>query len=204
MTEASSSDGRRGPSKETVDAVLPAAFHLLVTEGIAALTPTRLFQTTGVARTTIYRHWPDSAAVVADLIAGATRRDDVDDYVGSLETDLRTAVATLTFRLANRPVGPLLGALLSADVGAGPDRRLVPGYVAGLLAPAADVLDAARERGDLTDEAASIDSRRLAADLAGPLLTRSILLASPLEEGEVEGAITAFLDRVARAGRHGP
>ena len=195
MPEAPRNDGRRGPSKETVDAVLPAAFHLLVTEGIGALTPTRLFQTTGVARTTIYRHWPDPAAFVADLIAGATRRDDLDRYVGELEADLRTALATLTFRLANRPVGPFLAALLSADVGLPADRRLVPGYVTGLLAPLTDVLDQARSRGDLGPEAATLTSVELAAELAGPLLTRAVLLDDPVGEDELERAVLAFLDR---------
>lgn len=192
MVDDEPSDPRRGPTDETADAVLTAAFHLLVTEGLAAITPTRLHQETGVARTTIYRHWPEPTAFVADIIAGATRREDTDGYVGELEPDLRTAVATLTFRLTNRPLAALLAALLSADVARPLDDKLVPTYVSGLLAPIAEVLAGAVERHEL---AAGVDPLSLAAELAGPLLVRSVFLGRPVDPAEVEADVEAFIRR---------
>ncbi|MEM9038100.1 MAG: TetR/AcrR family transcriptional regulator [Actinomycetota bacterium] len=178
---------RVGPSAETSDAVLTAAFRLLVTEGITAITPTRLFDETGVARTTIYRHWPQPSDVIADILAGATRRSDDDEPTGDLEADLRRGTSTLVFRLANRPVRPLLGALLDADVGG--ESTLVADYVRGLSASLRDAIEAGVSGGELVDAPVDV----LASELVGPLLTRAVLLGMPVTDDDGDRAVDDFL-----------
>ena len=183
-------DPRTGPSAETADTVLTAAFHLLVDEGIAALTPSRLHQETGVARTTIYRHWPAPGDLVADLLAGATRRDDVGTYTGDLDHDLRVAVGTLTFRFANRPLRAMLGALVGIDRHSEHAASVGEEHVQGLLAPIREVLAAGLESGSLVTQV-SLDE--LVAELAGPLMLRHVFLGQDLPDAQVEGLIVRFL-----------
>jgi AcrR family transcriptional regulator len=53
---------------QTRDLVPHAARVIVASDGQAAVTPTRLVEMSGVARSTIYRHWPDAAAVIVDAI----------------------------------------------------------------------------------------------------------------------------------------
>ena len=185
-------DPRSGPSAETADTVLTAAFQLLVNEGITALTPSRLHQETGVARTTIYRHWPEASDLVADLLAGATRRDDLGSYTGDLEHDLRVAVGTLTFRFANRPLRAMLGALVGIDRHSEHAASVGQEYVEGLLAPIREVVVAGVDSGAIVPDASVAE---MVAELAGPLMLRHVFLGEQLPEDQVEAAIVRFLDR---------
>jgi AcrR family transcriptional regulator len=150
-----------GPTSDTETVVLTAALGLLLTEGPAALTAQRLFQVTGVSRTTVYRHWPTPAAVLAALIDVAPIPSGPPS--GDLAKDLHIEVDRLCDRLRDRPVGAFLQALV---VAAATDLR--HRYVTDLLAPfhealrAAGVPDGEREDG--------------VAMIASPLLLDALLL----------------------------
>lgn len=195
-----------GPTDETRERVLQAAFRLLVSEGSAELTPVRLHRETGVARTTIYRHWPSPADLVSDILAGAVARWEVDDLVGELGHDLPVAIATLTFRFENRPVTDLFRATLHHRDDERP--TLSQRYVAGLLAPVSDVIRAAIDRGQLATgpgDSADATVEALTSELCGPLLLDHLLLGRPVDEAAVKARTEAFLahhltDRGAGAG----
>ena len=54
-----------GPTAATEEQVLVAAFRLLAEEGPQEVTPVRIHAETGIARTTIYRHWPDRVELLS-------------------------------------------------------------------------------------------------------------------------------------------
>ena len=58
--------------------VLDAVRKLLVEEGQEAVTPTRLAESTGISRSTIYRRWPDPDDIVFEAIADDTDRPPFD------------------------------------------------------------------------------------------------------------------------------
>ncbi len=178
-----------GPTEETAGRVLKAAFELLATEGSAALTPVRLHQETGVARTTIYRHWPTPRHLLLAILGPATKRHEIDDLVGEIGADLRTAVGTLTTRFETRPVRTFFDGLRVHD-GNGEKPSLSEQYIEGLIAPVRAVIAAAVERGELHGEA-----DRLVLEICGPLLAEFLLLGRRVKSAEVEQAITDFLDR---------
>ncbi len=174
-----------GPSGDTLEAVLRAAFELLVTEGPEALTPTRLHQETGVARTTIYRHWPTPAALVEVILARATERVDLDRLTGDLAHDLEVALSTITDRFAHRPVRALYRAMRSHGTDEEPLARR---YLEGLVAPVRDVISAAVDAGDLVGD---VDD--LTAELCGPLFFRYLLMGDELAADAAASAVAAFL-----------
>jgi AcrR family transcriptional regulator len=79
---------------KTRESVLSAARDLLAGEGPAAVTPTRLARETGVSRSTIYRNWPDPAALVLDTIADEDARPQFEP-TGDPRRDLTTYLELL-------------------------------------------------------------------------------------------------------------
>lgn len=109
MTEKDQADQRRREDPrpaQTRDLVLQAARMLIVSDGQAAVTPTRLVEMSGVARSTIYRHWPDADAIIADAMS-LDRQDSALHSTGDLEADLRTYLRQLRDVLES-PAGAII------------------------------------------------------------------------------------------------
>lgn len=178
-----------GPTPETMDLVLQTAFRLLVTEGPAGLTPVRIHQETGVARTTVYRHWPTPAHIVDAIMVKAIARHELDRLSGVTVDDLPVAVATLTDRFQHRPVAAFYRATL--EVG-DPDEHPTRSerYIAGLIAPVADVVADGVATGQLLG-----DPDGLTSTLCGPLLLDHLLLGRPVDLDAVDRRVQEFLAR---------
>jgi AcrR family transcriptional regulator len=87
-------------------AVHEAVCSMLVSDGLAGLTVDRLATESGVSRSTIYRNWPDMAALACEVFDALIDRDAVDvdrdvsaalrdylvDYAGRLNDPTYTAV----------------------------------------------------------------------------------------------------------------
>ena len=135
MPSPKSRPGRpAGPSAATTETVLRGALDLLLNEGSAALTPQRLHEVTGVARSTVYRHWPDADALV-DALLDVAEQTEAPQPTGDVTTDIDAALDHLLWRLRNRPVSSFLGSLMAGPVG---DKRVAERrnrYIAGLLQP---------------------------------------------------------------------
>ena len=126
---------------------------------------------------------------MADLLAKATERHDLADYTGDLDADLRTAVATLTWRFEHRPLRQMLGACVAADQAGDYGQDIAADYINGLIAPIVDVIGAAQDRGELS----AGDPSKMAAELAGPMFLRHAFLKEDLPAAEVEAMIVQFL-----------
>lgn len=107
---------------------LHAARHILERDGYMRLTMERVAAQSGVAKTTVYRHWPTKAALCMDLyleVAGQELRDpDTGDVAADLESivnkvvQLQTrTIAGAAFRglIAEAQIDPDAGAAVLAD-----------------------------------------------------------------------------------------
>lgn len=178
----------RGPRHDTVETIFTAAFRILIHEGAHALTPQRLHKETGVARTTIYRNWPDTAALIDTMLAKATGNQDMPDFTGALDHDLRAAVRGLVFRFNHRPLRPLFGALVEHGRH-GSETDIAADYIHGVLRPVVRALREGMERGDIAEG----DTEALAIELCGPLLTRHVLLGQVVTEVAADTAVDEYL-----------
>src|SRR3984885_10922662 len=86
LGERSGSDPRVVLSRERV---LTATLDLLTETGLGGLTIDDVSKRSGVAKTTIYRHWPNRAALVIDACSRMIEEDVAVPDTGSLEGDLR-------------------------------------------------------------------------------------------------------------------
>ncbi|WP_194833055.1 TetR/AcrR family transcriptional regulator C-terminal ligand-binding domain-containing protein [Nocardia sp. XZ_19_369] len=177
-----------GPAADTEEIVLTAALDLLLTEGGTALTPQRLHAVTGVARTTIYRHWPTPRDFLAALISVAPH--PAAQPTGDPVADLHAEVDLLCDRLRDKPVAAFLRALVTAS---STDPECVPlrqRYVLDLFAP---VYRSIRALG----VAAAADIEEAATAIVSPLLVDALLLDRTADRQRAHRAVDDVLTRIA-------
>ena len=129
--------------------VLDAATDLLIDQGHHAVTPQRVSTVTGVARSTIYRLWPDPVSLLLDAIDRVLAPDHAAPTVGDLGVDLAAALERLRLRLNRRPFRAIFAALLDH---ATRSNDLVPAqrrFVAGVTAPLHGIVVGAIDDGRL-------------------------------------------------------
>ncbi|WP_233600262.1 TetR/AcrR family transcriptional regulator [Micromonospora sp. M71_S20] len=93
--------------------VLATVLHLLAERGIAGTTIEAVAERSGVAKTTIYRHWDGHAALVLDAFDNVRRIPD-DPDTGTLRDDLVELVTGLAAALSHGPAAGLWFALVDA------------------------------------------------------------------------------------------
>ncbi|MGE0800036.1 MAG: TetR/AcrR family transcriptional regulator [Lautropia sp.] len=140
---------RRNP--ESHRAVLAAAEALLHEIGYSSITIDRIAERSGVAKATIYRWWPNKAAVCMELYIEIVRQQTrMPADTGSLEGDVREHIRT-AFRVFRTTVAGIALAGFVADAQTNPNTqaRLQEGFAADVRALNLAVLERARKRGEL-------------------------------------------------------
>jgi AcrR family transcriptional regulator len=173
----------------TRSAVLAAARRLLVEEGQDAVTALRISEATGIARTTIYRHWPDREELLRETLA-MEGTDPHPELSGDTRTDLIALLNHMADRVSHRP-----GARMMAVVAERSNRR---GRAAGThrdlmrrrLEPLRRVLASAAGRGDIDPR---LDIGDALARLAGPVFFSGVLLRRSVTPQFVTRLVDDFL-----------
>ena len=170
--------------------ILNAAADLLIKQGAGEVTAARIAQETGVARTTIYRQWPDQADLLLDTIDSLVAPHSPTISTDDLEADLVRALSNLRTRMTRHPFRQVFAALLDL---ANQDRSLVAAqrrFVNGVLQPINDILTAAAERNDVPS---GMSIPQACATLAGPLLYQHVMLRETIEDQLITNTVRQFL-----------
>lgn len=175
--------------------VLAATLDLLTETGLGGVTIDDISRRSGVAKTTIYRHWPDRAALVIDACLRMTDGDEEPPDTGSLDGDVRAILANLAELLVTARWSSVLPSIVDAaerdPVIAEVHSRLQRRHEAPLLA----VLERAALRGELPPEA---DLSAIAATLRGPLYFRRWFSREPIDDDFLELIVRGVLAEVRR------
>ena len=185
--------GKNPRTTRVCEVILDAAADLLVREGASAVTAVRITEETGVARTTIYRHFPNPSGLLLDAIDRVVTPHVPTEITDNLEADLITALSTLRMRMTKKPFWLVFTALLDH---ANRDGGLVAAqrrFVNGILQPIRHVLAAAIQRGDLPS---TVHVETASAQLAGPLFLRHVMLRTSISDPLISDTITQFLCRM--------
>src|ERR1700728_881843 len=174
-TGASALDGR---VKRSRDRVLTATFELLSENGVGGLTVDEVSRRSGVAKTTIYRHWPTREALVVDACSRISAEQEVPD-TGSLEGDVTAILANIAHRLSTARWASVLPSIVDvaerdpefADI----HRSIQHGHAE----PLREVLERAAVRGEL---AMAADRSTMIAGLMGPLFYRRWFSREPIDD----------------------
>ncbi len=185
--------GRKGENPRTArvrQIIVDSAAGLIIREGASAVTAVRIAEDTGVARTTIYRYWPKSTALLLDAIDRVVRPHAPTTITDNLEADLMEALTNLQMRMSKNPFRLVFTALLDH---ANRDQDLVAAqrrFVSGILQPIQEIITAALQRGDLPS---TVHVETASAQLAGPLFLQHIMLRTTISEELIRDTVTQFL-----------
>lgn len=100
--------------------LLTAASDILRRDGYTGLTMERVAAESGVAKTTLYRHWPTKAALCMDLYLEEAGRELRDPDTGDVARDLK-ALVNAVVRLQTKTVAgaAFLGLIAEAQINPG-------------------------------------------------------------------------------------
>lgn len=149
--EAQGSRSRGRPRSETArEAILRSAIELLQTRGFAALSVDAIAARAGVGKATIYRWWPNKAAVVMDAFLADTAPGMPFPDTGSAREDLRRQMRSV-IRLFNTPSvgGPFVALIGESQHDPALAAALRERFIASRRAAAKEVLARGIERGEL-------------------------------------------------------
>jgi AcrR family transcriptional regulator len=184
------SDGKkpiRSPGRPRSEAariaVLRSALKLLGENGFSDLTIEAVASRAGVAKATVYRWWPNKAALIADAFASsATRKLHFPD-TGSVRTDMSRQMCQLVKIFRSRR-GRIVSAILA---GGQSDPELIAAFRDRFLKPrrreAYGTLRRAIQRGELRRD---LDLDLLLDALYGPIYMRFLIRHDNLTSDFIE------------------
>jgi AcrR family transcriptional regulator len=158
---------------------MAATYELLSEEGLAGVTIDAVARRSGVAKTTIYRHWPSREALLLDACAQMGPHFDILD-AGSFPNDLRALAERVIEQLLSGPYAAILLSLMDAAERSPELAALLAAAQTKLVAAIRTILARARVRGELRRLPEASD---VAALIVGPLLYRRLFAHEPLSEG---------------------
>jgi AcrR family transcriptional regulator len=196
--DASVHDKRSSPDPRVVlsrERVLTATLELLTETGLGGLTFDEVAKRSGVAKTTIYRHWPNRNALIIDACLRMTDGDDEPPDTGSLEGDVKAILTNLAELLASARWSSILPSIVDAAERdpeiAEVHSRLQRWHAAPLRA----ALERAALRGEIPPGA---DLSAIAAALRGPLYFRRWFSREPINDSFVDLIVQGVLSGVRR------
>jgi AcrR family transcriptional regulator len=172
-------------------AVIEVALGLIAERGVMATTVDEISERSGVAKTTIYRHWDSKADVVLDAISTQLAPPPSPD-TGTLRGDLQELVTGLAWALTDSPLSPLMPSLIDAAERDPEFAELHRRHAGQRHDVVRGVLRRGVERGELPTD---VDLDAAMALLAGPVLYRRLMT-----RGAVDGDFCRWLVDVVLSG----
>lgn len=183
--DASSTDPR---IERTRRVVVQAAAELAAEDGFARTTIDAIAERSGVARSTIYRHWPDRADLFAEAFAVVCSVHEAPD-LGSLASDLRHKARLLARGLREETWGRILPSLVgAADHDDDLDRALRT-FNTQRRSEAIELLQRAVARGEIEE---GVDLEGALERFIAPLFFRRLMTGLPVDDDLVERQLQAI------------
>ena len=183
MRQKSAAHGNRGGgrrkrspgrprSEQARLSILSSTLKLLGENGFSELTIEAVAAHASVGKATVYRWWPNKAALIADAFASSTTRKLHFPDTGSVRTDMSQQMRQLVKIFRSRR-----GRIVSAILGAGQsDRDVIAAFRERFLKPrrqeAYETLRRAILRGELRED---VDMDLLLDSLYGPIYMRFLI-----------------------------
>ena len=192
-TPGSGSTGKR--VRRSKEAVLAQTYVLLSEGGMGAVSIDEVARRSGIAKTTIYRHWPSRSALLLDACSRlGTRQTAPDIDTGSLSGDLRILINQLAAELRSARWPAVLPSIIDAAERDSALAELHAQLHAGLVEPFLLAATRAQRRGDLKADRSPAD---VVAAAVGPLFYRRWFSRETLDEQFIETVINISVERAA-------
>jgi AcrR family transcriptional regulator len=181
------SRGKRAPgrprSEQARVAILRSTLKLLAKNGFSDLTIEAVAAHAGVGKATVYRWWPNKAALITDAFASSTARKLHFPDTGSVYSDMSQQMRQVVKIFRSRR-GRILSAILAAGQS---DRDVIAAFRERFMKPrrqeAYATLRRGIQRGELRDD---LDLDLVLDSLYGPIYMRFLIRHRKLTPGFVD------------------
>src|SRR6188472_183792 len=137
----------RPRSEEARRKALAAAVDLIVERGVGNLTIEEVAARSGVAKTTIYRHWPERASLIIDTVRASFEQIGTPD-TGSLRGDLEAFFFGMVRADLSGTVGHLMPCMIDAASRDPEIEMLLDRISIERQQPVLTIVERAQERGE--------------------------------------------------------
>ncbi len=171
----------------TRSVVLEATVAILAERGFERLTVESVAEQSGVARSTIYRNWPDRSIMLSDAFELMCSKAEIPD-LGSMQAELRFVGNELAHSLNTAEWAQALPSLVGAarhDDGLTEAQRL---FAERRQAETGTIFERARDRGEITSDR---DPRYLAELFASGFFFRFLVTRAAIDEQFIQAQIDA-------------
>lgn len=172
--------------------VVDAAAELLAEEGFERITIDGIAEHSGVARSTIYRHWPDRADLLGQAFSVVCSIDDTPDH-GELAADLRHKTTMLARGLTEESWGRMLPSLIGASAHDADLHRALKEFNERRRGEMLALLQRAVDRGEIPDDQDLVAAMER---LVGPFFLRRLMTEQPLDDEFVERQVRMTCEQV--------
>lgn len=176
------------------DRVLATTFELLSESGLGGLSVDQVAVRSGVAKTTIYRHWPSRAALVIDACSRISGDQEVPD-TGTLEGDVTAILTNIAHLLRTARWSSVLPSIVDVAERDPEFADIHSRIQLGHAAPLREVLERAARRGEIPSSA---DRSTMIAALLGPLFYRRWFSREPIDDQFVQTIAAIFIEQSTR------
>lgn len=167
--------------------VLEAATALLVEHGARGVTVDAVSEQSGVAKSTLYRHWPSRTALLVDVMRSNIPRIPDPDLTAGFEAALRGHVADVAETFAEPEWSRILPALFALKRQLGEIGELAEDDQEHKVSVIQAILDLGVDEGRIPS---GLDPTRVVAQLIGPMVFTLLV-----GEGDVARSATYAVER---------
>jgi AcrR family transcriptional regulator len=192
MPRRSSTPGRTRSEEQVLRskaAVLKTTFQLLMDNGLGGVSVDEVAKRSGVAKTTIYRHWPSRAELLLDACSKLGAKFDAPD-TGTLRGDVMEIASGIAARLRAKNFSSVMPSIIDAAERDNQIAALQARIHADTLAPLYAALDRAKTKGELPRNCVTTD---IVAALVGPIFYRRWFSREPLDDRFVKSVVMRAL-----------
>lgn len=187
-----------GPQDKRVErskaAVLAETYRQLTQNGLAGVSIDDVSRNSGVAKTTIYRHWPSRSALLIDACS-RIGGPQAAPSTGSLRRDLEVLLTNVAEQLRTATWPRALPSIIDAAEREPEIAAMFSAMHETNMAPFYATAAQARARGELTDRLSDGD---FVATTLGPLFYRRWFSTAPLDAEFVTGVIDRAMENFTR------
>lgn len=175
-------------------AVHEAVCAVLVAEGLGGLSVDRLAAESGVSRSTIYRNWPDMAALACEVFDELVHREDPVPGGVDMRSALHAYLADYARRLNDRTYTAVLVALIDGSSRDAAFAEVHRRMFSQTRSRAGVIVRHGQSEGVID---ARLDVQRCVEDLVAPFLYRRLVMQARITPAQVDALHADLLARWA-------
>jgi AcrR family transcriptional regulator len=179
----------RPRSEEARRKALAAAIDLIVERGVGNLSIEEVAARSGVAKTTIYRHWPERGSLIIDTVRSTFSHVTTPD-TGTLRGDLEAYFGEMIRADLDGRVGKLIPSLIDAAARDPEIELLMERFSIERQQPLLTMVARAQERGELPPD---LDRDVVVGTVIGPIVFRKVLQRRPVDAAYVSKCLDVTL-----------